>query len=177
MIPTVAAIPLSDTGQEEITSTARSNENRVLEALVSHERASLAELATSLGWFMRSGQPHKMMVKRILDKLQKYKLVTLERDGPVLTDKGEKTLKALKFPRAHYGGAAQSRRANQRQSNNRRDYGGSENRDYGGSEHRDYGRGPGTSQRRSQQSAYDPDYARYKLRKFFDENWTATELK
>jgi hypothetical protein len=106
-----------------------------------------------------------------------------------------------------YGGAAQSRQANQRQSNNRRDYGGSENRDYGGSENRDYGgsenrdyggsenrdyggsenrdygRGPGTAQSRqaiqprSPEGAYDPDYAQYRLRKFFDENWTATELK
>ena len=92
-----------------------------------------------------------------------------------------------------YGSAEQSRQASQRRNDYRRDYGGSENRDYGGSENRDYGgsenrdyggsenrdygRGPGPSQRRSQQSAYDPDYAQYRLRKFFDENWTPTELK
>ncbi len=58
---------------------------------------------------------------------------------------------------------------------------GSDRRDYGGSENRDYG-GSATpsrqaSQRRSEQSADDPDYAQSGLAKFFDENWTATELK
>jgi hypothetical protein len=77
-----------------------------------------------------------------------------------------------------YGGAAQSRQASQRRSNNRRDFGGSENRDYGGSENRDYG-GAAQSRQASQrqQSAYDPDYGQNRLKDFFDDNWTATELK
>jgi hypothetical protein len=81
-----------------------------------------------------------------------------------------------------YGGAP-SRQANQRPSNNRRDYGGGYRDygcgycDYGGSENRDYGSSENRGQRRTQQSAYDPDYAQYRLRKFFDENWTPTELK
>jgi hypothetical protein len=60
-----------------------------------------------------------------------------------------------------------------------RDYGGSENRDYGGGGYRDYGnaRSRQADQSRSQQSAFDPDYAQYKLRKLFDENWTTTESK
>jgi hypothetical protein len=68
-----------------------------------------------------------------------------------------------------------SRQGSQRQSNNRRDYGTSENRDYG--------RGPATvqswqaTQARSQQSASDPDYAQYRLKKFFDEKWAPTGLK
>jgi hypothetical protein len=82
-----------------------------------------------------------------------------------------------------YGSDRDQRQASQRRSNNRRDYGGSENRDYGGSENRDYGgsenRDYGSSDRQARQrstnnrqAVNDPDYAQYRLRKFFDENWT-----
>ena len=101
--------------------------------------------------------------------------------GPaaILFRRGNKLYLATTLPNARrdYGG---SENRDYGGSENR-DYGGSENRDYGGSENRDYGRGPGIAQSRQAsqrpQGAYDPDYAQYRLRKFFDENWTATELK
>jgi hypothetical protein len=67
--------------------------------------------------------------------------------------------------------------------NGYRDYGGNGYRDYGGNGYRDYG-GNGYRDYASDrpagepgpQTPYlgDPDYARYKLRRFFDENWTAS---
>jgi hypothetical protein len=93
LIPTVVASHLSEIAQEELASVARTNENKLLAALADNEGASLTELAKSVGWLMRTGAPHKMMVKRTLEKLKKAKLITVGRDGPTLTEAGRKTLK------------------------------------------------------------------------------------
>jgi hypothetical protein len=64
----------------------------------------------------------------------------------------------------------------QRQSNNRRDY-GSDRRDYG-SDRRDYGSNR-TATEFNPQGAHvnDPEYAQYRLKRFFDENWTASDTR
>ena len=63
-----------------------------------------------------------------------------------------------------------------RQNNNRRDYGSDRSADYGSDRY-----AGGLDQQRliDQQRVYvnDPDYAEYRLRKFFDENWTAGDTK
>lgn len=93
LIPTVVAAHLSELAQEELASVARTHENQLLAALADNESASLADLAKAVGWLMKNGTPHKMMVKRTLDKLKKLKLVTNGIDGPHLTDAGKKALK------------------------------------------------------------------------------------
>jgi hypothetical protein len=93
LIPTVVASHLSEIAQDELATVARSNEDQLLAALADNGRASLADLAKSLGWLFRSGLPNKMLVKRTLAKLKKHKLVTDGRDGPALTDAGKKALK------------------------------------------------------------------------------------
>jgi Mn-dependent DtxR family transcriptional regulator len=64
-------------------------------ARIDGKPVSLAELAKTLGWLMKTGDPYKMMVKRTLDTLKTAKLITLERDVASLTQKGEKALKQL----------------------------------------------------------------------------------
>jgi hypothetical protein len=64
----------------------------------------------------------------------------------------------------------------QRQSNNRRDF-GSDRRDYG-SDRRDYGSDRhATELNRQTARISDPEYAQYKLKRFFDENWTVTDTR
>ena len=92
-IPTVIATHLSEAAKDEIAKTARSDENRVLGALVADPSASYAQIARNLGLSLKSGDPNKMAVSRIVKKLKDAKLVTMERDKPVITEKGEKALK------------------------------------------------------------------------------------
>jgi hypothetical protein len=94
LIPTVIASHLSQAGQEELAGISRSNEKQLLAAIAENEGASHADLARHLGWFMRKdGEPYKVKVRRVLKKLEKYKLVTVGHDGATLTDKGSKALK------------------------------------------------------------------------------------
>jgi hypothetical protein len=93
LIPTVIAEHLSQAGQDELAGVTRSNENRLLTVLADNDRASYVDLARLLGWFMKNGEPYKVMVGRMLKKLEKYKLVAIERDGPTITEKGRKAIK------------------------------------------------------------------------------------
>jgi AAA domain/Bifunctional DNA primase/polymerase, N-terminal len=92
LIPTVIAEHLSEIGQEEMAKVARSHEDQLLAEIARDGKASLAELARRCGWFQRDGRtPYKTQANRILAKLKKVKLVTVdERDGIALTDKGAK---------------------------------------------------------------------------------------
>jgi AAA domain len=93
LIPTVIAGHLSEAGQDELAAVARTNENKLLKVLSENDGASYADLARLLGWKLGDGEPHKMMVKRTLDKLKAQKLVTVEQNRPVLTSKGMKAIK------------------------------------------------------------------------------------
>lgn len=75
-----------------MTAAARGDENRLLAAISAEPDASYAQLARKLGWALKSGEPHKMKIKRAVDKLKQAKLITVERDKPVITEKGKKAL-------------------------------------------------------------------------------------
>jgi energy-coupling factor transporter ATP-binding protein EcfA2 len=93
LIPTVIASHLSETGQEELAAVARGNEVKLLAEIQRNGKASLAELARAVGWFLKNGEPYKMLVKRTMAALVKYKLITIERDGITLTSKGRAVLR------------------------------------------------------------------------------------
>lgn len=95
LIPTVIADHLSEAGQDELAAVAKSRERQLLKAVAENEGASLADLARILDWMMKDGTPHKMMVRRTLQKLEKRKLITA--DG-VLTPKGAKAIEAEAVP-------------------------------------------------------------------------------
>jgi hypothetical protein len=92
LIPTVVAAHLSDLVAAELAATSRTNENRLLAALDGAESASLADLARMLGWFTGDGEPYKMMVSRTLKRLEKDRLVRLDRGTYTVTEKGKKAL-------------------------------------------------------------------------------------
>jgi AAA domain/Bifunctional DNA primase/polymerase, N-terminal len=92
LIPTVVAKHLSETEQEDLTNVSRAEENQLLKAIIEKPGASQAELAKALGWYLKTGDPHKSKVRRALIRLKKFKLVTADRDGFTLTEKGRKSL-------------------------------------------------------------------------------------
>jgi hypothetical protein len=92
LIPTVVAEYLSDTAQEELTKVARGQDEMLLAEIDRNPKASRADLARALGWSMKNGEPHKMMVQRGITRLREFKLITVEHDRISLTDKGRKKL-------------------------------------------------------------------------------------
>ena len=92
LLPTVIAEHLSEIAQDEMTNAARGNEDLLLAEIARDPRASQANLARKLGWLLRSGEPHKMKVKRAIGSLQTAKLVKQERGYIDVTDKGRKVL-------------------------------------------------------------------------------------
>lgn len=96
LIHTVIAEHLSEAGQAELATVARSRENELLEALRDYDGASQAELAKILGWSLRDGQPNKMLVHRTLQSLATAKLVAKERGRYPLTEKGKKAAGPVK---------------------------------------------------------------------------------
>lgn len=62
----------------------------VLDLMQRKPGLSLAEMATALNWTYANGEPNKSRVDRTLHKLQRQKLVKLERDTWKLTKEGEK---------------------------------------------------------------------------------------
>jgi AAA domain len=98
LIPTVIAEYLSEAGQQEIERAARSHEDQLLAVLAEpgNGKASHAELAKLLGWFMRDGSPYRKRVSRTLEELKKAKLITITRDGIELTAAGRKSVGGTK---------------------------------------------------------------------------------
>jgi AAA domain len=89
-IPTVVAGHLSATEQEQLSTAARCEEDRLLEVLNDNPGASYSDLARTLVWTMKNGEPHKVKVERMLKKLEKQKLVGRDRDSWTVTKKGKK---------------------------------------------------------------------------------------
>lgn len=94
-IPTVVASYLSDAAQEQIAEATRTKENEVLAAIAAEPTASLRQIARTLGWALRSGEPNQMAVKRAVEALKGGKLVTIERGKAVISPKGEQALAAV----------------------------------------------------------------------------------
>jgi hypothetical protein len=94
LMPTVIAGYLSEASQEELAAVARTNEDKLLEALRDNKGASLAVLAKGCGWYMKDGEPHKVKVERTLKALKGAGLVIFERGKPVLTEKGKGAIKS-----------------------------------------------------------------------------------
>jgi hypothetical protein len=92
LIPTVIARHLSEAAQEQMTKARRSAEDELLKVVAGHPLASFAELASMLGWQMRDGRPYKMRVKRVLETLERAKLIKRERDRVVITTAGQKVI-------------------------------------------------------------------------------------
>ena len=94
-IPTVVASHLSESGLEEIAARNRHNEDKLLTVIAANPGCSLAKLATLARWITKDGAPYKMLAKRIVDSLERQKLVINDkRDGIQITEKGRKCIKS-----------------------------------------------------------------------------------
>ena len=93
LMPTIVASLLSDTAKEEMTKAARADEDLLLEAFGDDQDASITDLARTLNWLTPKGEAYKSKVQRILERLQRDKLLTKERGRYTLTEKGRKALK------------------------------------------------------------------------------------
>lgn len=96
-IPTVRAVTISETEEEQEASAARAEENEVLLARLDGGQAmSIAQLARALGWFFADGRPYKSKVHRALNRLKAAGMMKSSRGDWDLTDKGEKAARELK---------------------------------------------------------------------------------
>jgi hypothetical protein len=90
LLPTVVARPLSDLAKENIAKAYNADEERLLRLIANHPKASLAELATMMGWLLPGSRPNKAKVQRMTNTLVKAKVLIKGFQGKVrLTKTGE----------------------------------------------------------------------------------------
>jgi hypothetical protein len=89
-IPTVIALPLSETEQQQAEAGSRNDEDQLLGAMADGFRRSMSDLAKDMHWRTKDGKPYKARVQRASDRLKKSKLVASERGTLVLTKTGQK---------------------------------------------------------------------------------------
>jgi hypothetical protein len=73
MLPTVRAVPISATAEEQQLDKAEDEERAVLAAYLrlGADRPSVADVALELDWKMGNGEPYKQRVLRVIDRLLK----------------------------------------------------------------------------------------------------------
>jgi hypothetical protein len=89
---------LSEEGLRDLTALNRNDEDRVLMSISDTPRLTQRDRAEQLGWFMRTGDPYQVRVRRAERSLEKGRLIAKVRDGWELTDRGEKELKRIQKP-------------------------------------------------------------------------------
>jgi hypothetical protein len=93
LIPTVITEYISDETKEDIAAATQRDEDTVLAFVGANPAASLATIATAMGWKLYSGQPNKMKAGRCVKALIKARLISTPRSGRYkLTSEGEKAL-------------------------------------------------------------------------------------
>lgn len=96
-IPTVVAKALSDKERIEVEASTRTDEDAVLVAIADSERASMTQIAVALHWMTKAGKPNKSRVQRHTDRLKKGGFLKIERGTLVVTDKGTKEAKRVRY--------------------------------------------------------------------------------
>jgi AAA domain len=93
LIPTVICEWLSDKEKENIAAQVVSDQDAVLKIISDDPKATLAGIATKMGWKLHNGEPNKMKASRCIKALLKAKLIKETRRGNcVLTDDGKEAL-------------------------------------------------------------------------------------
>jgi predicted transcriptional regulator len=93
LIPTVIAEYITDETKEDIAAAAQRDEDTVLTLISTNPAATLAAIATAMGWKLFNGQPNKMKAGRCIKELIKAKLIKKTRAGRYkLTSEGKKEL-------------------------------------------------------------------------------------
>ena len=82
--------------RETLKDAGHVEQDVVLRTMLDHPGCSLLEIARRLNWLTQEGEPSKQKVHRLMDKLQKAKLVQQRHDERyVLTPKGTETAKEI----------------------------------------------------------------------------------
>jgi len=93
LMPSVVAVPISDTAMERKMSVNKADENTVLRLIHADKNISLAGIAKRAGFMQSDGNPAKSKVDRIMARLKKYKLAFTDRGNQyVITEKGCKAI-------------------------------------------------------------------------------------
>jgi hypothetical protein len=95
LIQTVIAQPLSDEGLKDIKAQTRKDEDQVLLSIEARPRLSSRDRARELGWSMKDGEPYHMRVLRAERALEKAGLISRDRDGWQLKERGKKEVTRL----------------------------------------------------------------------------------
>jgi len=89
-IPTIRAIPITESQAQQIKRTKRDVEDRVLRAFLSNPDVTHAEICSANDWLDSKGNPLKSKVTRALATLSKLGFMRKQRDDEwALTDKGK----------------------------------------------------------------------------------------
>jgi len=92
MLPTVQAVVITDTEEVKREEKTADDDDRVLTALLHAPHGSLASWAEWLGWVSETGDPYKVKLARICERLskppQKPLLTRKERNRWLLTEEG-----------------------------------------------------------------------------------------
>lgn len=99
-IPTVVAVPISEERERQMRTSRKQDEDRMLYAMLRSPNGTFSEWAYDCGFTVQhgasAGQPLKVKVARVLERLKDSKLVErTKRDGWVLTGKGEVEAKRI----------------------------------------------------------------------------------
>jgi hypothetical protein len=69
LITTITALPITTDEKQDLEDIGLDREQQVLLALHAQPKASLSELAQTLGWFYKNGEPNRSQVDRVIRKL------------------------------------------------------------------------------------------------------------
>jgi len=87
---TVIARSITDKERDAAEDTGQKNKTQLLVAMAKMPGASLADLATEVGWITKDGKPYRSLVQRLLNSLRENKLAKKEAGRYVLTKAGTK---------------------------------------------------------------------------------------
>jgi hypothetical protein len=100
IIPTVRAVPVSDSEEERQKETGHKDEQQLLIACMVEGR-SVADLAQSCGWLLGNGKPHKSKVDRVLKRLETSRLIKKQLGSYSLTTPGKAAAKTAAARMGH----------------------------------------------------------------------------
>jgi hypothetical protein len=91
LIPSVVAVPMSETMLDMAERKQESDSEELLKAIYNNKRASISRLAAICGW-ISNGHPYKSKVFRIAEELLTDKLIERRGSKYRVTPKGRKEL-------------------------------------------------------------------------------------
>ncbi|MBT7486550.1 MAG: AAA family ATPase [Rhodospirillales bacterium] len=95
LIPSVAAHPITEEKAQELTNSARSDENQLMDIMDIAPNASQADWCLRLGWLLTSGEPHKSKLHRTMKRLHQDRMVRNRRGKWSLTSEGKKEVNSV----------------------------------------------------------------------------------